>query len=99
MSGQLFDPPVERRTANPASSSMKLAPSGMALPHPRRRSMPNILIILSAADTWTRADGSPYESGVWAEEFVVMDEKLIGAGFDVDIATPGGVAPRSTRTA
>ncbi|SDH03391.1 type 1 glutamine amidotransferase domain-containing protein [Pelagibacterium luteolum] len=55
--------------------------------------MPNILIILSAADTWTRADGSPYESGVWAEEFVVMDEKLIGAGFDVDIATPGGVAP------
>lgn len=55
--------------------------------------MPNILIILSAADTWTRADGSPYESGVWAEEFVVMDEKLVGAGFKVDIATPGGIAP------
>lgn len=55
--------------------------------------MPNILIILSAADTWTRADGSSYESGVWAEEFVVMDEKFVDAGFTVDIATPGGVAP------
>jgi putative intracellular protease/amidase len=55
--------------------------------------MPNILIVLSAADKWTRADGSIYESGVWAEEFVVMDETLIKAGFHVDIATPGGVAP------
>ena len=55
--------------------------------------MSNILIVLSAADTWTRADGSAYESGVWAEEFVVLDEKFIKAGFRVDIATPGGAAP------
>jgi len=55
--------------------------------------MSKILIVLSAADTWTRADGSKYESGVWAEEFVVMDEKFIAEGASVDIATPGGVAP------
>ncbi|MEJ0017352.1 MAG: type 1 glutamine amidotransferase domain-containing protein [Acetobacteraceae bacterium] len=55
--------------------------------------MSTILIVLSAADTWTRADGSKYPSGVWAEEFVVMDEKFIAAGCDVAIATPGGVAP------
>ena len=55
--------------------------------------MSNILIVLSAADTWTRADGSAYESGVWAEEFVVLDETFIDAGLHVDIATPGGVAP------
>ncbi len=55
--------------------------------------MPNILIVLSAADKWTRADGSTYKSGVWAEEFVVLDETLVNAGFHVDIATPGGVAP------
>jgi putative intracellular protease/amidase len=55
--------------------------------------MSTILIVLSAADTWTRADGSKYQSGVWAEEFVVMDEKFIAAGCTVDIATPGGVAP------
>lgn len=55
--------------------------------------MSNILIVLSAADTWTRADGSKYQSGVWAEEFVVMDEKFLAAGCAVDIATPGGVSP------
>lgn len=53
--------------------------------------MSNILILLSAAATWTRADGSAYESGVWAEEFVVMDETFRTAGLTVDIATPGGV--------
>lgn len=61
--------------------------------------MTNILIVLSAANTWTRADGSKYESGVWAEEFVVMDEKFIAEGCTVDIATPGGVSRRSTSTA
>jgi putative intracellular protease/amidase len=55
--------------------------------------MSRILIVLSAAETWTRADGSKYASGVWAEEFVVMDEKFVAAGCTVDIATPGGVAP------
>jgi putative intracellular protease/amidase len=55
--------------------------------------MSNILMVLSAADTWTRADGSKYASGVWAEEFVVMHEKLVQAGCKVDIATPEGRAP------
>jgi putative intracellular protease/amidase len=55
--------------------------------------MTNILMVLSAADKWTRADGSTYPSGVWAEEFVVMDENLVKAGFSVDIATPNGIAP------
>jgi putative intracellular protease/amidase len=55
--------------------------------------MKKILIVLSAADTWTRADGSKYASGVWAEELVVMHEKLARAGCEIAIATPGGVAP------
>lgn len=55
--------------------------------------MSRILIVLSAAETWTRADGSKYASGVWAEEFVVMDETFVAAGCTVDIATPGGVVP------
>lgn len=55
--------------------------------------MTSVLIVLSAADKWTPTDGSTYESGVWAEEFVVLDETLVKAGFRVDIATPGGVAP------
>jgi len=59
--------------------------------------MSNILIVLSAADRWTRADGSIYESGVWAEEFVAMDEAFIKAGFQVDLASPGGIAPTIDR--
>ena len=55
--------------------------------------MANVLIVLSAAKTWTRADGTANESGVWAEEVVVMDEMLVQTGFNVDIATPSGVAP------
>ena len=55
--------------------------------------MTRILMVLSAADRWTRADGSIYESGVWAEEFAVMDEAFIKAGFHVDIASPAGVTP------
>jgi putative intracellular protease/amidase len=55
--------------------------------------MTNILIVLSAADKWTRADGSLYESGVWAQEFVDLDEAFVHAGFKVDLASPGGVAP------
>lgn len=55
--------------------------------------MKTVLIVLSAADKWTRADGSTYETGVWAEEFIVIDKAFRDAGFQVDLATPGGAAP------
>ena len=55
--------------------------------------MKSVLIVLSAADHWTRADGSLYETGVWAEEFIVIDEAFHQAGLRVDLATPGGATP------
>ncbi|MBB3912673.1 type 1 glutamine amidotransferase domain-containing protein [Sphingomonas desiccabilis] len=55
--------------------------------------MTKILIVLSAADKWTRTDGSLYETGVWAQEFVDLDKPFLRAGFDVDLASPGGVVP------
>ncbi len=55
--------------------------------------MTKVLIVLSAADKWTRADGSIYESGVWAQEFVDIDAAFVKAGYQVDLASPGGVAP------
>lgn len=55
--------------------------------------MTKVLIVLSAADKWTRADGSIYESGVWAQEFVDLDEAFVKAGYQVDLASPGGVIP------
>jgi putative intracellular protease/amidase len=77
-----------------AAPPSKASDGGDAGGGPQRRPvMSKILIVLSAADTWTRADGSQYESGVWAEEFVVMDERFVAAGCEVDIATPGGVRP------
>ena len=55
--------------------------------------MSTILIVLSAADHWTLANGEKYESGYWAGEFVDIDERLVNAGCTVDVATPGGVKP------
>lgn len=71
---------VHAQTAGAAKTTDKAVPA-------------RVLIVLSAADKWTRADGSKYDSGVWAEEFIVLDEKFRQAGLQVDIATPGGVAP------
>jgi putative intracellular protease/amidase len=59
--------------------------------------MTKVLIVLSAADKWTRADGSIYETGVWAQEFVDLDEAFLRAGLAVDLASPGGVAPTMDR--
>lgn len=55
--------------------------------------MTKVLIVMSAADKWTRADGSTYATGVWAEEFIALDEAFLAAGFQVDLASPGGAAP------
>jgi len=55
--------------------------------------MTKVLIVLSAADKWTRADGSIYESGVWAQEFVDLDDAFVKAGYQVDLASPGGIVP------
>lgn len=55
--------------------------------------MTKILMVLSAADKWTRADGSFYETGLWAQEFVDLDEPFLRAGYEVELASPGAVAP------
>lgn len=52
-----------------------------------------VLIVLSAADTWTRADGSKYPTGYWAEEFVDVHKEFVEAGYTADIASPRAVKP------
>ena len=52
-----------------------------------------ILIVLSAASNWTRADGTLYPSGYWAEEFIDVHKELIAAGYVVELATPAGKKP------
>jgi putative intracellular protease/amidase len=53
--------------------------------------MSRILVIMSAADVWTRNDGSAYPTGYWAEEVAAPHAKFVEAGHTVDFASPGGV--------
>ncbi|WP_424184129.1 type 1 glutamine amidotransferase domain-containing protein [Actinokineospora sp. G85] len=54
--------------------------------------MNKVLIVMSAANTWERTDGSSYATGYWAEEVAAPHEKFVEAGYAVDFASPGGVA-------
>ncbi len=55
--------------------------------------MSKILMVVTAADSLTLADGTAHPTGFWAEELVVAHRELTRAGHDVAIATPGGRVP------
>lgn len=55
--------------------------------------MTHVLFAVSGSDHWTLADGTKHPSGYWPEELVVTHEVFTEAGFDITIATPGGVRP------
>ncbi|MFD6158653.1 type 1 glutamine amidotransferase domain-containing protein [Nocardia sp. NPDC060256] len=55
--------------------------------------MAKLLFVLTGADTWTLADGTPHPTGFWAEEFAVPYEAAKAAGHEIVVATPGGVVP------
>jgi putative intracellular protease/amidase len=55
--------------------------------------MPKILMIVSSAGQMTLADGSPYPTGVWAEELYKPLKRFEAARVEVAIATPDGKPP------
>ncbi|SDH09756.1 Putative intracellular protease/amidase [Leifsonia sp. 98AMF] len=55
--------------------------------------MSNILMVVTAADSLTLADGSAHPTGFWAEELVVAHRDLTAAGHTITVATPGGRIP------
>jgi putative intracellular protease/amidase len=59
--------------------------------------MTSVLIVVSAADRWTFNDGSSHPSGYWAEELAEPHRIFAAAGWDITLATPGGVAPTVDR--
>jgi putative intracellular protease/amidase len=59
--------------------------------------MTSVLIVVSAADRWTLNDGSGHPTGYWAEELAEPHKIFASAGWDITIATPGGVAPTVDR--
>src|SRR5262249_15516455 len=52
-----------------------------------------LLTILTNAAHLTLTDGEEYPSGFWAEEFAVPYQLFKKAGYDIDFATLGGIAP------
>lgn len=55
--------------------------------------MAKVLFVVTGARYWTLADASKHPSGYWAEEFVAPYYAFIRAGFEVVVATPGGIIP------
>ncbi|APT85754.1 transcriptional regulator [Corynebacterium aquilae DSM 44791] len=52
-----------------------------------------VLFVVTAADQWRLKDGTMHPTGFWAEELAVPHEMFTHAGWDITIATPGGVRP------
>jgi len=55
--------------------------------------MTRILILMTNTKTLGLLHGRRQPSGFWAEEFVVPYDHFVAAGYDVDIATIGGLPP------
>lgn len=59
--------------------------------------MAKILFVMTGSDHWTLADGSLHPTGFWAEEAVAPYERFKAAGYEIVVATPGGVVPTVDR--
>ncbi|MCO6000150.1 type 1 glutamine amidotransferase domain-containing protein [Actinoallomurus rhizosphaericola] len=59
--------------------------------------MAKILFVMTGADHLTLADGTRHPTGYWAEEFVAPYRAFTETGYDVVVATPGGVVPTVDR--
>src|SRR6201985_117439 len=55
--------------------------------------MTNVLMVVSGARVWTLKDGTRHPTGYWAAEFIHPHQVFTAAGYDIAIATPGGVTP------
>jgi putative intracellular protease/amidase len=55
--------------------------------------MSSVLFVITAADKWTLKDGSTHPTGYWGEEVAEPHRIFTEAGWEITIATPGGVTP------
>ena len=55
--------------------------------------MSRVLMLVTAANSITLADGTAHPTGYWAEELVTAHRELRNAGVEVTIATPEGRTP------
>ena len=55
--------------------------------------MSKILFVVTGAERWTLNDGTEHPTGYWAEEVVAPYQAFAAAGYEIVVATPGGVVP------
>ncbi|MFJ1767833.1 type 1 glutamine amidotransferase domain-containing protein [Amycolatopsis sp. NPDC088138] len=55
--------------------------------------MTSVLLVVSSADAWTLKDGSRHPTGFWASEFIDPHRVFTEAGYDITVASPGGITP------
>lgn len=60
--------------------------------------MTSVLFVVSAARMWELTGGAHHPTGYWAEELATPHRIFSKAGWSIDIATPGGVAPTAERS-
>jgi putative intracellular protease/amidase len=59
--------------------------------------MSKVLFVVTGVDYWTLADGTKHPTGFWAEEMTAPFRSFTSAGYEVVVATPGGVLPKVDR--
>jgi putative intracellular protease/amidase len=60
--------------------------------------MAKILFVMTGSDHWTLTDGTEHPTGFWAEEALAPYAAFTAAGYEVVVATPGGVVPPVDQT-
>lgn len=55
--------------------------------------MTSVLFVVTGANGWTLKDGSVHPTGFWADELATPHRLFREAGWDITVATPGGVTP------
>ena len=53
--------------------------------------MTKVLFVLTGSESWTLKDGSMHAGGFWSPEFVFPHHAFAEAGYDITVATLGGV--------
>ena len=61
--------------------------------------MTTALMLVTAADHWTLADGTRQPTGFWAEEALGPYKVFKDAGYRIVVATPGGIEPTAASRA
>jgi putative intracellular protease/amidase len=57
--------------------------------------LPRLLLLVSGAREISLADGTPYQTGFFAEEALIPYERFARAGLDIVVATPDGRPPHA----